>query len=89
MANTAQARKRARQNVVRRARNTAQRSSMRTSIKKFIKAVQDEDTAAANDAYRDATATIDRAARRGLQHPNKAARLKSRLNARLKGLATA
>ncbi|RZO13803.1 MAG: 30S ribosomal protein S20 [Candidatus Thioglobus sp.] len=89
MANTAQARKRARQAVNHRARNMSQRSNMRTAIKRFNHSVQEGDTAAAETAYREVTSSVDRAARKGLAHPNQAARLKSRLNARLKTKATA
>lgn len=87
MANSAQARKRARQSEVRRQRNTAQRSALRTFIKKVIKAIRAEDKEAATQAYKDAVPRIDRAARKGLIHANKAARHKSRLNAHIKAMA--
>ena len=87
MANTSQAAKRARQAVLRRARNMSQRSSMRTSIKSFLKSLDAEDTEKANQNYRGAVGQIDRAVRKGLEHRNKAARLKSRLNERLKAAA--
>ena len=87
MANSPQARKRARQQIARRARNIAQRSALRTAVKKFLKlvvpgaATEDAERAA---AYRRATVVIDRAAGRGLHHKNRAARLKKRLNNRLR-----
>ena len=84
LANTLQARKRARQATVRRGRNMSQRSSMRTSIKIFLKSLENEDKEAATNSYREAVSKIDQSARKGLEHRNKAARLKSRLNARLK-----
>tara|TARA_Y100001934_G_C12296177_1_gene747497 strand:- start:309 stop:503 length:195 start_codon:yes stop_codon:yes gene_type:complete len=62
---------------------------MRTAIKRFNRSVQDGDTATAESAYRELTSSVDRAARKGLAHRNQAARLKSRLNARLKAKATA
>jgi len=86
LANTAQARKRARQNDKRRSHNHSIRASMRTAIKKFVKSVAEGDKDAASGAYREATAVIDRTAGKGLQHPNKAARLKSRLNKRLQAI---
>ena len=89
MANTAQAKKRARQASDSRARNMSQRSTMRTSIKRFISALNGDDIATAQSAYRDLTSKVDRAARKGLAHPNRAARLKSRLNARLKAKVAA
>jgi len=86
LANSAQARKRARQNLKRREHNHAQRSRMRTYIKKVVNAVQAGDSAAAEAAYREAVPVIDSAARKGLIHMNKAARHKSRLNQHLKAL---
>lgn len=87
MANSAQARKRARQNDVRRAHNAAQRARLRTSIKSFLKHVEAKDSEAAQSAYRSAASLIDKAAGAGLHHKNRAARLKSRLNNRLRSLA--
>lgn len=87
MANTAQARKRARRSEDHRQRNAAQRSTLRTAMKKVLKAAVRGDRASAAEAYRSAVPVIDRAAGRGLIHANKAARHKSRLNARVKALA--
>ncbi len=89
MANSAQARKRARQAANHRAQNMSQRSNMRTAVKRFNRSLQEEDTSAAETAYRELTSSVDRAARKGLAHPNQAARLKSRLNAQLKAKTTA
>ncbi|KAA6186056.1 30S ribosomal protein S20 [Thiohalocapsa marina] len=86
MANSAQARKRARQAETHRQRNAAQRSTYRTAIKKVIKAIRLGDKSAASDAYKSAVSIIDRAAGKGLMHANKAARHKSRLNAHIKAL---
>ena len=87
MANSAQARKRARQAEDHRQRNAAQRSEMRTQIKKVVKAIGagDEDAAAA--AYREAVPVIDSMVGQGLVHKNKAARHKSRLNGHIKAMA--
>ena len=89
MANTAQSKKRARQAEQRRQSNASQRSALRTFIKKVIKAIRAGDHEAAVQAFRDAVPRIDRAARKGLIHANKAARHKSRLNAHIKALAQA
>ena len=86
MANSPQARKRARQNSNRRLHNMSQRSSLRTSIKKFLKLVAGDDREKAADAYRRAASDIDRAAAKGLHNKNRAARLKKRLNNRLRAL---
>lgn len=89
MANSPQARKRARQNTVHRLRNASQRSRMRTAIKNFLKAVEGQDMDNARSAYRDATSLIDKAIHKNLHHKNRAARLKARLNNRLRGISTA
>lgn len=86
MANIASARKRARQAVKNRAHNMALRSRFRTSVKKVLKAIRTGDAAAATDAYRKAVPIIDSTATKGLIHANKAARHKSRLNARIRAL---
>lgn len=87
MANSPQARKRARQNDKRRAQNHSQRSAMRTAVKRLLKLVAAGDRQAAAEAYRRTVSVIDRVAGKGLIHQNKAARLKSRLNHRLRGMA--
>lgn len=87
MANTAQARKRARQAEKHRALNASQRSKLRTEIKKTVKVLASGDADAARATYTAAVPVIDAMARKGLIHKNKAARHKSRLNARLKALA--
>ena len=86
MANTVQARKRARQVQARRERNMALASRYRTHVKNVLKAVAGGDREQAAAACRRATAVIDSAVTRGLIHRNKAARQKSRLNARVRGL---
>lgn len=86
MANSAQARKRARQNDKRRLHNTGMRSMMRTAIKKVVTAIEAGDKAAAAEAYKAAVPVMDRMADKGLMHQNKAARHKSRLNAKIKAL---
>ena len=88
MANSPQARKRARQNTIHRLRNTGQRSELRTSIKAFIKALNGGDRQAAEAAYRTATSEIDSAVHKRLHHKNRAARLKGRLNNRLRQMET-
>ncbi|HPF73255.1 MAG: 30S ribosomal protein S20 [Lysobacteraceae bacterium] len=89
MANIKSAKKRARQSEVRRARNASARSMMRTAVKKVVKALDANDVAAAEAAFVAAQPLLDRFSSRGLIHKNKAARHKSRLNARIKALKTA
>ena len=80
MANSPQAKKRARQAETHRQRNAGQRSMMRTYVKNVLKAVSDGDKTAAEAAYKLAAPALDRMAGKGLIHKNKAARHKSRLN---------
>lgn len=89
MANTAQARKRARQAVARRSINFAYRTEFRTAIKKVLKAIAGGDKVTATAEFKEAQSTIDRIARKGIFHKNKAARHKSRLSAKIKAMATA
>jgi len=89
MANTAQSKKRARQNDKRRAHKSSQRSMVRTYLKKVYYALEAKDLETAKAAYEQAVPVIDRMADKGLIHKNKAARHKSRLNAHIKSLAAA
>lgn len=86
MANSAQATKRARQAEKRRQHNVALRSDMRTAVKKVISAINDGDQAKANELFRVAQSKLDGMARKGIINKNKAARSKSRINARIKAL---
>ena len=89
MANIKSAKKRAKQTIVRNARNVAQRSMLRTAVKKVVKALDANDAASAETAFASAQPLLDRMAARGLIHRNKAARHKSRLTARIKALKAA
>ena len=87
MANSPQARKRARQTEKRRTHNASLRSLVRTVIKKVNAAISAGDATEARAAYDSAVPVIDRMANKGIIHKNKAARHKSRLNAQIKALA--
>ena len=87
MANSPQAKKRARQAEKRRSHNSSLRSLVRTVIKKVNAAIGTGDQAAAKTAYDSAVPVIDRMADKGIIHKNKAARHKSRLNAQVKALS--
>ncbi len=87
MANSPQAKKRARQAEKRRTQNNGQRSLVRTVIKKVISAVDAGDAEQAKAAYQSAVPVIDRMADKGILHKNKAARHKSRLNTHVKALS--
>lgn len=88
MANTPQAKKRARQNDKRRIHNMSQRSALRTAIKKLLKLISDKNADEAKAAYQSAVSHIDRASSKGLHHANRAARLKQRLNNRLRAISS-
>ena len=80
MANTSQAKKRARQAEKRRQHNAGLRSEARTYVKKVLKAIAAGDKEQAQSAFKAAVPVLDRSARKGLININKAARHKSRLN---------
>ncbi len=86
MANSAQARKRARQASKRNGRNQAQRNEMRTYIKRVVKQIAAGSKDDAIEAYKQAVPAIDSAVSKGLIHKNKAARHKSRLNVQIKAM---
>ena len=87
MANTKQAAKRAKQSIKSRGANVSYRSALRTAIKKVKTAIAAGDAAAAQSAMNEEVGNIDRIARKGIIHRNKAARHKSRLAAQVKALA--
>jgi len=86
LANSPQAKKRARQAETHRQRNAGQRSMMRTYVKNVIKAIEAGDKAAAEAAYKQAVPALDRMAGKGLIHKNKAARHKSRMNQSIRSM---
>jgi small subunit ribosomal protein S20 len=87
VANSPQARKRARQSEKRRTHNASLRSLVRTNIKKVVAAIKTGDPEQARAAFSSAVPVIDRMADKGIIHKNKAARHKSRLNAQVKALS--
>ena len=87
MANTAQARKRARQSERRRQHNSSLRSTVRTTIKKVRAAIAAGDKVAAEAIFRASTSVIDKIADKDIVHKNTAARHKSRLSRQIKALA--
>ncbi len=87
MANSAQARKRARQATAQRDHNMSQRSELRTAIKKVRKAIEAGNKAAAQAVFQSSVSTIDRIADKDIVHKNKAARHKSRLSQAVKAMA--
>jgi len=86
LANIRSAKKRARQAVVARARNTTQRSMFRTLIRAVVKAIDAKDKGKAEAAFKEMVPVLDRYAAKGMIHKNKAARHKSRLTERIRAL---
>ena len=80
MANSAQAKKRARQNEDQRKHNASLRSMVRTYLKKVVNAIAAGDKAAATAAYTAAVPVVDRMADKRIIHKNKAARHKRHKN---------
>ena len=68
------------------AKNKAAKSLMKTNIKKFDAATTGNDRDSAEQAYKVAVKTVDRAATKGLIHKNKAARRKSALTKKLNAM---
>ena len=87
MANSPQAKKRARQAEKSRTHNASLRSMVRTYLKKVLSAIESGDQDAAKAAYAAAVPVLDRMADKGIVHKNKAARHKSRLNSAIKAMA--
>ncbi|MBU25238.1 MAG: 30S ribosomal protein S20 [Gammaproteobacteria bacterium] len=86
MANSPQARKRAKQADVRRNHNAGLRSRARTYVKKTLAAIATSDQQVATDALREAVPILDSMVTKGIYKKNKCARLKSRLNAKIKAM---
>lgn len=88
MPNTASAKKRLRQSVVRRDRNRSAKSALRTQIKKVRKAISEGSVETGKTEFQAAVKKIDQAAGKNIIHANRAARIKSRLSRSLKKLTT-
>lgn len=88
MANTRSAQKRIRQSLKRRERNRAQRSTMRTAVKKLRLAVAEGKAAEARELLTPTLSIVDATARKGVIHANAAARTKSRLTRAVHSLET-
>ncbi|HEX4128787.1 MAG TPA: 30S ribosomal protein S20 [Pirellulales bacterium] len=84
MPNTKSAKKRLKQSLVRRARNRATKSALKTHIRRVREAMKAGDAEKAATEFRLAVVHFDKAAGHGVIHANAAARVKSRLSAALK-----
>ena len=68
-------------------KNKADKSAMKTAIKKFEAAVAAGDKAAATEAYKVAIKEVDQAGLKGLLHKNNVARKKSSMTLKLNSIA--
>jgi small subunit ribosomal protein S20 len=87
MANSAQARKRARQAEATRMRNASAKSALRTAVKKVKKAIATGDKTAATKQLQESQSIIDRVADKKVVHKNTTSRTKSRLAQAIKTMA--
>ena len=87
MANSAQAKKRARQALKQKDHNSSLRSKLRTAIKLIRKEIGSGDKIAAQNAFSSSIRTVDSIADKGIIHKNKAARYKIRLSYAIKSMA--
>jgi small subunit ribosomal protein S20 len=86
MANTAQSKKRARQNERNKTVNKTRRSRVRTSLRKVEEAILSGNKESARDALRLAQPELMRGVSKGIFHKNTVARKMSRLSARVKAI---
>lgn len=89
MANSKSAEKRARTSERRRVRNRRFRSASRTLVRTAEHAIARAEEEAAAGALKNAISMLDRAAQKGIIHPNNAARRKSRLMAKYNKMSAA
>ena len=88
MANHVSSLKRARQTVTKTAVNRANKSKLRGSLRAMREAIATGDAKTAGAAYRETVSVLDKSVQKGVLHKNTASRYKSRLNARVKAVAT-
>jgi small subunit ribosomal protein S20 len=86
MPNTASAKKRMRQDAVRRTRNRSTKSGLRTQLRKVRAAIAAKKLDECETEYRSLVKKLDRAAAHNVIHANTAARLKSRITHSIKAL---
>lgn len=85
--NNNSAKKRERQNKVRRMRNRQVKSSIRTAVRKFDEAVVANDKDVASSTLKECFKIIDSAKSKGVLHSNTASRKKARLHAKFNKMA--
>lgn len=88
MPNTASAKKRMRQDAVRRARNRSVKAGLRTQLRKVREAITAKDEEKSQTEFKLLVKKLDKAASQRVIHPNRAARTKSRVSSAIKALKT-
>lgn len=88
MPHSASAKKRHRQNLRNRERNRATKSEIKTHVRRVLESISSGDVAGGKEHFRAVTKTVDQAAAKHTIHRNRAARIKSRLSARLKAASS-
>ena len=86
MPSTTSSKKRLRQNVSHRERNRSIKGAIRTQCRKVREAIKAGDTELAENEFRLAVSSLDRAGARNIIHRNTAGRMKSRLSAKIKAI---
>ena len=89
MANTQSAKKRVRASLRKRNRNRATRSAVKTLVSRARRPAVPDTASMTSDEVRRAISALDKAAEKGVLHPNNASRRKSRLMSALAKLAPA
>jgi small subunit ribosomal protein S20 len=89
MANHVSSLKRTRQSERRTAVNRANRSRVRGALRELREALTKGDVKVVQAKFRETVSTLDKSVQKGVLHLNTVSRYKSRLNARIKALATA
>jgi small subunit ribosomal protein S20 len=87
VAHTISALRQYKQSEIRRQRNHAVKSALRTQMKKVLTAVESKDAAGSKTALSEAYTLLDRAVGKGVIHKNNGARHKARLAARVNAVA--
>jgi small subunit ribosomal protein S20 len=88
MANHVSSLKRAKQTIAKTAVNRSNKSKLRGTLRLMREALVKGDLNAAKEQYRATASILDKSVQKGVLHDNTASRYKSRLNARVKALAT-
>jgi small subunit ribosomal protein S20 len=88
MANHVSSLKRSRQTTAKTAVNRANKTKLRGTLRTLREAIAAGDQKTLDGVYRQTASLLDKSVQKGVLHKNTASRYKSRLNARVKAVAT-